>query len=107
MKQVYAYSRNPAVPVTELSDRQIRTLNREIDEKENEEVNTPLPMITPFAVIYAVIKDQMMMPFVQGLIWTSILILARPALDVVARNGYKVGVLVASMIGVSPSGTRI
>lgn len=37
--------------------------------------------------VYAIAKELVLMPFLQGLLWLSILILSKPALALLTRNG--------------------
>lgn len=70
------------------------------DGEEDKEVNLkPIGPITPGIVVYAVIKDQILMPLLQGFLWSSFLILARPALGLVVANGQATGRWLYRLLG--------
>lgn len=62
---------------------------------------TPLAPITPGIVAYAVIKDQIVMPLLQGFLWSGLLLCVRPMLALVVANGQRWGTWVSSGIGIS------
>ncbi|KAI3406678.2 hypothetical protein KGF56_000524 [Candida oxycetoniae] len=76
-----------------LGDREeeIMLLNEAIDREEQDylESQQPLPPITPGIVIYAIIKDQLLLPFIQGFFLTGILISIRPFLHIFVQNGQR------------------
>lgn len=81
--------------IATLTDDDLKLLNEELDIEEEEEIDNytdkpqpkPLAPITPSIVIYAIIKDQMLMPLLQGFLWTGVLLCVRPLLKLVVRNG--------------------
>ena len=61
-----------------LTDEDLKLLNEELDEEEQDELYKPLNPITPSVVIYAILKDQILIPLLQGFLWTGVLISMRP-----------------------------
>ncbi|CAH6720579.1 hypothetical protein CLIB1444_04S03268 [[Candida] jaroonii] len=84
----------------QMSVEQLDQLNVELDRREQEELINPLP-ITPSIVTYAVIKDQILMPLIQGFLYTGALILVRPILRMIVLNGQNFGHSLASFIGIN------
>lgn len=62
----------------------------------------PLPPITPAIVIYAILKDHVLMPFVQGFLLTGAVLAVRPVLDALTRLGQNAGIWLATMVGIRP-----
>lgn len=58
----------------------------------------PIGVITPSIVTYAVIKDIVVRPLVEGFSWALLLLLARPALAVVRAHGHSVGLWAAGLV---------
>jgi hypothetical protein len=75
-----------------------------LSEKELMQVDStdtpPLNPITPSIVLYAVLKDQLLMPFVQGFLWAAILMLWRPMRVALIGAGQSTGKYLFNMIGV-------
>lgn len=65
----------------------------------------PIEPSSPSIVAYAVIRDIMLRPLVEGFLWALICILARPTLRLITRQGFRVGKLFASLFGVWPATT--
>ncbi|CAH2353285.1 hypothetical protein CLIB1423_10S01508 [[Candida] railenensis] len=59
----------------------------------------PLNPVTPGIVVYAVLKDQIIMPLVQGFIWAGILLSWRPVRVGIIRYGQRSGEYLFNMIG--------
>lgn len=59
----------------------------------------PLAPITPGIVIYAIIKDVMFRPLIEGFLWATVVILARPSLRLITAQGYKCGLWFGHLIG--------
>ncbi|KAG7865553.1 hypothetical protein KL918_004434 [Ogataea parapolymorpha] len=59
----------------------------------------PLPIITPSLVLYTIIKDQVLMPFVQGFAVAFGLMLLRPWIRKTYEAGRLVGVRLVTSIG--------
>lgn len=72
--------------------------NGEVLNAETEELPALAP-ITPGIVIYAVLRDVVLRPLVDGFTWAMILILAKPTLRFVTAQGYQCGVWFSKMIG--------
>jgi hypothetical protein len=64
------------------------------------------PVITPGIVVYSIIKDQMIMPLIQGFLWTGFLISISPVLKMIVRQGQVMGVKVYNMLGLGKIPTR-
>lgn len=106
--QAYSGQKQPVEPttVTGLSDAELELLSAEVDAKEQQEVDDslgmgPIGQITPLIVIYAIIKDQIVMPLVQGFVWTGFLIVARPFLRQMVQWGLNSGTYVANLVGLN------
>lgn len=67
---------------------------------EDDEIPKDPVSITPSIVIYCVVKDQVLMPLIQGLVWTGLFIVCKPALNAVVRHGVKMGSYLKVMVGV-------
>ena len=59
----------------------------------------PLAPITPGIVIYAIIKDVMFRPLIEGFLWATVVILASPSLRFITAQGYKCGLWFGRLIG--------
>ncbi|CDR36977.1 CYFA0S01e06040g1_1 [Cyberlindnera fabianii] len=68
------------------------------DSESTTTPDEPLP-ITPLIVIQVVLKDVILMPLIQGIAWSSILLLAKPWLAAVARHGRQVGIQLYNSLG--------
>ncbi|EDK46416.1 hypothetical protein PVL30_004317 [Lodderomyces elongisporus] len=84
-----------------LTDEELELLNADIDKEEERYLNKPQPLapVTPGIVVYAIVKDQIIMPFLQGLFLTGFLISIRPILAHVVRNGQHVGRWMYNLLG--------
>lgn len=49
------------------------------------------PVISNLTIFKVIVRDVLLMPFVQGMLWTSILIIMRPWLGKVVTHGRKMG----------------
>ena len=95
--------------IATLTDDDLKLMNEELDIEEEEEIDNytdkpqpkPLAPITPSIVIYAIIKDQMLMPLLQGFLWTGVLLCVRPLLKLVVRNGQYAGHWVSNLLGLN------
>ncbi|RCK55619.1 hypothetical protein Cantr_05910 [Candida viswanathii] len=97
----FSFLRKRHNELASLTDEDLKLLNEELDEEEQEELLKPLNPITPSVVIYAILKDQILMPLLQGFLWTGILISVRPFLKIVVRNGQHAGHWVSNMLGLN------
>lgn len=52
------------------------------------------PKVSGYVVCKVVARDVILMPLVQGVLWTSLLIMMRPWLGSVVRNGRKLGIFI-------------
>lgn len=86
-----------------LTDEELLMLNNDIDAEEeriaNEGELKPINPITPSIVIYAIIKDQIFMPFVQGLLWSGFLIFTRPVRQALIALGSRCGIWLYNILG--------
>lgn len=87
-------------PHPDITPEELHQMNIDLDRHEEDEVNIPLP-ITPSIVTYAVIKDQILMPLIQGFLYTGALILVKPLLRMIVINGQNFGHSLASFIGIN------
>lgn len=94
------------VPDTRFEHTFRRALNREAENQRTSQwkkmgVVDPLvvnqlqknepPKISSYVVCKVVARDVILMPLLQGVLWTSILIMVRPWLRGVVQNGRKIG----------------
>lgn len=100
MKLLAQYAGNPPKTATGLSDQELELLGKDVDEEEQRILEGgPLSPITPGIVVYALIKDQIIMPLLQGFLWTGLLIAARLVLQAVVRNGQMFGAKLYNLVG--------
>lgn len=104
MKQLYGYAAEakPSKPA-QLSDSDIALINMELDELYP---TIPLPQITVPIVVYAVIKDQIILPLIQGFLWSGFLLSVAPVLSWVVVRGQGSGMWVANLIGLGVSSAK-
>lgn len=78
-----------------------------LDESENAlDISSepqPIGPITPGIVTYAVIKDIMLRPLLEGFLWALIVMLFRPTLRLLTAQGHRAGTYVATMLGRLPA----
>lgn len=74
-------------------------LSEDPDAVPSAPVERPIAPITPGIVVYAVIKDIVLRPLVEGFLWALTLLLLRPVLRAVAAHGQQTGLWLASMVG--------
>jgi len=72
----------------------LKTNNEESDQDQLDPIS-----ITPGIILQVILKDVIIMPLIQGMIWTSILILTKPWLLYVAQNGRNYGVKLFKRMG--------
>lgn len=108
MKSLNTYATNASKtkPISESllkekDETEIELLNEQLDIQEQSEVVGPLAPITPGIVTYAVIKDQIIMPLLQGFVYTAVIILSKPFLQQVVLNGQRFGSYLATILGVN------
>ncbi|EMG45847.1 hypothetical protein G210_3927 [Candida maltosa Xu316] len=87
--------------VATLTDADLQLMNQQLDDEEEEELYKPLNPITPSIIIYAIIKDQILMPLLQGFLWTGLLISVRPFLGLIVKNGQNAGHWVSNLLGLN------
>lgn len=102
----YATNSSKTKPLTEevlqsKNENELEILNQELDIQEQQEITGPLAPITPGIVTYAIIKDQVIMPLIQGFVFTAVMILSRPFLQQVVLNGQRFGGYLATILGVN------
>lgn len=102
MKSLYGYSgyrKSPqkSSPPRHLTDKELELVNEELDQQELDIIDKPL--ITPGIVAYAIIKDQIILPLIQGFLWTGFLISISPFLKLVVRQGQIAGQKLYAMMG--------
>lgn len=61
----------------------------------------PLAPITPGIVILAIVKDQILMPLLQGFLWSGFLLSLRPMMGLVVASGQRCGTWVANAMGLN------
>lgn len=90
--------------VKPLSDAELLEEPERTDE-ETPQIK-PLEPITPGIVIFAIIKDQLFMPLLQGFLLSGFYIVARPLLRLVIANGQSAGRWVHHMLGLGAFSQR-
>lgn len=105
MRQINSYAGRPAPPspdhVRGLTDKELELLNNDIDVQEKNELMAPIEPITPGIVIYAILKDQILMPLLQGFAWTGFLLSIRPIAAVLIAQGQHTGIWVSNLLGLN------
>lgn len=112
MKNLYAYAgyKFPSPQEfrkTQISDSKIERLNKGIDEEETNILNTDqqledtLPPLPVSIILYAIVKDQILMPLMQGFLWTGLLMSIRPFLRVLALQGKRSGTWMSNVLGLN------
>ncbi|EGV64745.1 hypothetical protein PSN45_005090 [Yamadazyma tenuis] len=107
MKSLRTYAaesaKTPPQAVPELALRtesEIDLLNEQLDLDEQSQIDQPLPPITPAIVAYAIIKDQILMPLLQGILYSGLILVSKPYLRLVVLQGQKFGSYLATILGV-------
>lgn len=112
MKNLYAYAGHKFPSPQELhrnqvTDSEIERLHDGIDEEEMKIRNTDhlpedtLPPLPVTVILYAIIKDQILMPLMQGFLWTGLLISIRPFLKALTLQGKRSGIWVSNALGLN------
>ncbi|ODV76992.1 uncharacterized protein CANTADRAFT_32402, partial [Suhomyces tanzawaensis NRRL Y-17324] len=103
IKQLNSYAGRDTQDVATLSEEELKLVNSDLDKKEIEARDslTPLEPITPSIVIYAIIKDQILMPLLQGFLWSGFLLSVSPILAGVVAHGQRTGTWVANLVGLN------
>lgn len=86
MRSLNSYA---SAKVEPLSDAELKVVDEETDETTPE--LQPLAPITPGIVVFAIVKDQILMPLIQGFLLSGFYIIARPMLRWVIANGQSTG----------------
>ncbi|KAM9910398.1 hypothetical protein OXX69_004516 [Metschnikowia pulcherrima] len=98
-------------PTGPLTEAELKLL----DEHKNEEIDDdddsgnsrerlkPVGPITPGIVAYAVIKDIVIRPLLEGFTWALLVILFRPTLRLVTAQGHRMGSWLATILGRPPT----
>ncbi|KAK6461852.1 hypothetical protein DFJ63DRAFT_336620 [Scheffersomyces coipomensis] len=84
-----------------LTDSELQLLNTDINNPESSQVQKPIGVITPSIVIYAIFKDQILMPLLQGFLYTGFLISIRPLLNIIVRQGQQTGIWLSNLVGLN------
>ncbi|KAI5958573.1 hypothetical protein KGF57_002418 [Candida theae] len=116
MRQLNAYAGNKELdgrhsalnpknynPLPKLTDGELELLNENVDKEEEEYLEDPEPLkpITPRIVIFAIVKDQIVLPLLQGFFITGFLISVRPILALLVKNGQHAGTWVSNLLGLN------
>lgn len=70
-----------------------------LDEEIEENGLAPLEPITPSIIIFAIIKDVILIPFIGSFVWKSVLLLAKPTLRLITELGYRCGLWLSGQLG--------
>lgn len=85
-----------------ITDAELKRLDEQgANVSEAEEIK-PVGPITPGIVTYAVIKDIVLRPLIEGFLWALILILFRPTLRLITAQGHRAGTWLATILGKPP-----
>ncbi|KAK6200991.1 serine-rich protein [Scheffersomyces amazonensis] len=98
MRQLNGYAQTGPSRSSPLSDAELQAANVDIDEEVDEK---PIGVITPSIVLYAIFKDQILMPLVQGFLWTGFLLSVRPILNIIVRQGQLSGIWLSNLMGLN------
>lgn len=93
--QKYADTHTLSAAELQLSD----SIDEESDTTPN--ILKPLAPITPSIVIYAVVKDHIIMPLIQGFLYSGLLLCIRPVAGAIVTHGQLCGTWLAQMIGLN------
>lgn len=98
-----AFNKENYNPLPKLTDGELELLNENIDKEEQEYLEDPEPLkpITPRIVIFAIIKDQIVLPLLQGFFLTGFLMSVRPFLSLLVKNGQHAGTWVSNLLGLN------
>jgi len=90
-------------PLPKLTDGELELLNENLDKEEEDYLEDPKPLkpITPRIVIFAIIKDQIVLPLLQGFFLTGLLMSVRPVLGLLVKNGQQAGTWVSNLLGLN------
>lgn len=106
MRSLNKYAEADAAKKSRLSTQELQLLDTAPELSEDGDVVesgsdplAPLAPITPGIVIYAIFKDQILMPLIQGFLWSGLLLCVRPFLGLVVANGQRWGTWVANGLG--------
>lgn len=89
-----------------LTEKELHLLSEQIDDEEQRIIQdsaAPIPIgpISPSIIAYAVLKDQILMPLIQGFLWTGFLISIRPFLGIFVRQGQRCGLWLSNALGLN------
>ncbi|CUM52601.1 uncharacterized protein AC631_00638 [Debaryomyces fabryi] len=114
LKTLYSYAgyQNPAVedPISPaLTEKELNLLSTNVDKQEQQILESPsgpsglrpIGPISPSIIAYAVFKDQILMPLIQGFLWTGFLISVRPFLGIIVQQGQRCGLWLANTLGLN------
>ncbi|KAF3992109.1 hypothetical protein FT663_02426 [Candidozyma haemuli var. vulneris] len=95
LRSLHAYAGAEVAP---LSDKELENVDDEDAEDKVSDLK-PIGPITPGIVIFAVIKDQILMPLIQGFMWSGFLLTVRPMLRLVVASGQATGLWLYRLLG--------
>lgn len=100
LKTLQGYADKAQVQKSTLTDAELRLLDLLL-AREHDLPDAPIAPVTPAIVIYAVIKDIVLRPLVEGFVWAGILILFKPTMRLVLAHGMRTGTYLASLVGLN------
>lgn len=109
LKTLYSYAgyEAPAADATNspaLTEKELHLLSDKIDEQEQQILQSkprPIGPISPSIIAYAVFKDQVLMPLIQGFLWTGFLISVGPFLGLIVQEGKRCGLWLSNTLGLN------
>ncbi|CUM54462.1 unnamed protein product [Debaryomyces tyrocola] len=92
-----------------LTEKELNLLSGKIDDQEQQIIESPsgpsgvrpIGPISPSIIAYAVFKDQILMPLIQGFLWTGFLISVRPFLGIIVQQGQRCGLWLSNTLGLN------
>lgn len=75
------------------------SFRRSLESEARVSTSSAESRITPYIVAKVVLRDQLLMPLVQGIIYSAVLILAKPWLVACAASGRRWGVQMFQSLG--------
>ncbi|GEQ70783.1 hypothetical protein JCM33374_g4462 [Metschnikowia sp. JCM 33374] len=82
-----------------ITDSELQLLDEQNTSLGEPEELKPVGPITPSIVTYAVIKDIILRPLIEGFSWAMIVILFRPTLGLITAQGHRAGTWLATVLG--------
>lgn len=99
IKSLQAYANDSAKRTAKTKNSKSGSAKQCVDGLPVDDIIAPVAPITPAIVIYAVIKDVILRPLLEGFLWSSTLLLVKPTLRLVTAFGRRSGLWLIGQIG--------